>query len=230
SDPEIGRIFKIAFPNVKDGSVLEYIYRVESPFLFNFYGWEFQGKLPKIYSEFLFKIPGTFKFNNVLYGKQPLYLNKSDWVSDCIQTTYFAGTIRCPITLYAMVDVPSFREEDYMLSPKNYISRVEFEPKEIELSGGWRKSKKFSTAWKDVDKLFKKGDYIGNQLNNTGYFKRRLPDSIHSKTNELEKAKAIYKFIQNHYTWDGTYYSSETEVKDAFDSKKGSVPEINLSL
>src|SRR5690606_17570605 len=116
SDPEIGKIFKIAFPNVKDGSVLEYIYSVESSLLFNFYGCEFQGKLPKIYSEFLFKIPGTFKFNNVLYGKQPLYLNKSDWVSDCIQTTYFAGTIRCPITLYAMVDVPSFREEDYMLS------------------------------------------------------------------------------------------------------------------
>ena len=229
SDPEIGKVFRMVFPNVKDGSIIEYVYKIESPFLFNFYGWEFQGELPKIYSEFLFKIPIDFQFNNVLYGNQKLYLNKSQVVGDCIQTTYNTDIISCPMTLYAMKDVPAFHEEDYMLSPKNYIARVEFEPKEIHTSYGWSKAKKFSTEWKDVDKLLKKGD-IGDQLNNSNYFKKRLPDSILSKTDMLEKAKVIYSFIKDHYTWDGSYYSSETEVKDAFDERKGSVPEINLSL
>ncbi len=229
SDPEIGKVFRMVFPNVKDGSIIEYVYKIESPFLFNFYGWEFQGELPKIYSEFLFKIPIAFQFNNVLYGNQKLYLNKSEVVGDCLQTTYNTEIIRCPMTLYAMKDVPAFKMEDYMLSPKNYIARVEFEPKEIHTASGWSKAKKFSTEWKDVDKLLKKGD-IGDQLNNTSYFKKRLPDSILSKTDMPEKAKAIYSFIKDHYTWDGSYYSSETEVKDAFDERKGSVPEINLSL
>lgn len=229
SIPEIGKVFRIVFPNVKNGSVLEYVYKIESPFLFNFYGWEFQGELPKIYSEFLFKIPIDFQFNNVLYGNQPLYLNKSQVVKDCLQTTYNTEIISCPMTLYAMVDIPAFHEEDYMLSPKNYIARVEFEPKELRTAAGWIKVKKFSTEWGDVDKLIKKGD-VGTQLNKTNYFKKNLPDSILLKTDDLEKAKAIYSFIQNHYTWDGSYYSSETEVKDAFDQKKGSVPEVNLSL
>lgn len=229
SVPEIGRVCRIVFPNVQDGSIIEYVYRIESPFLFNFYGWEFQGELPKVYSEFLFKIPIDFQFNNVLYGSQSLYLNKSEVVDDCLQTTYNTQIIRCPITLYAMKDIPAFQEEDYMLSPGNYIARVEFEPKELRTASGWSKAKKFSTKWEDVDKLLKRGD-IGSQLNKTNYFKRNLPDSILIKTNELEKAKAIYRFIQNHYTWDGSYYSSETQVKDAFDLKKGSVPEINLSL
>ena len=225
--PSTGPVFRIVFPNVKDGSILEYAYRIESPFLFNFDGWDFQGEYPKIYSEFQFKIPLEFQFNNVLYGNLPLYLNRSQMINDCLQTKSNTQIIGCPITLYAMVDIPAFHEEDYMLSPKNYISRVEFEPKEYMGRAGW---KRFSSRWKDVDKLFKKDNSGGKQLNKTGYFKKRLPDSIFSKTNELDKAKAVYSFIQNHYTWDGTYYSSETQVKDAYNNKKGSVPEINISL
>ena len=230
SVPEVGPVFRMIFPNIKDGSIIEYNYKIESPFLFNLYGWEFQGNIPKIYSEFIFKIPLAFQFNQVLYGNLPLYLNISEMIKDCVQTSSHALIIGCPITLYAMTDVPAFNGEDYMLSSKNYISRVEFEPKELKTPSGWRNSKKFSNKWKDVDRLYKKEDNIGKQLNNSRYFKKRLSDSILSITNKLEKAKAIYKFIQNHYTWNGKYYSSETQVKDAFDSKIGSVPEINLSL
>lgn len=230
SDENVGPVFRMVFPNIKDGSILEYIYKIESPFLFNFYGWEFQGELPKIYSEFLFKIPIDFQFNNVLYGDQKLYLNKSQIVDDCLQTNYNATILRCPMTLYAMIDIPAFREEEFMLSPKNYISRVEFEPKELRTSAGWKEVKKFSTTWKDVDKLFKKENSWGKQLNKSSYFKRRLPDSILSISSDIDRAMAVYKFIQNHFAWDGQYYNSEMTVKDAFDQKKGSVPEITLSL
>lgn len=230
SDREIGTVFRMVLPNVRDGSIIEFAYKIVSPFLFNFYGWEFQGEIPKTYSEFIFKIPLAFQFNNVLYGKQPLYINKSELIGDCLQTTYNTHIIRCPITLYAMVDIPAFNREMHMLSPKNYISRVEFEPKELRVATGWSNVKKFSTDWKDVDRLIRKGDYVGKQLNKSNYFKKRLPDSIFSISNKLEKAKAVYGFIQNHYTWNERYYSSETQIKDAFNLKKGSVPEINISL
>ncbi|WGF91270.1 transglutaminase domain-containing protein [Aequorivita marisscotiae] len=229
SEPEIGSVCKIVFPNVTDGSVIEYVYKLESPFLFNFYGWHFQDELPKIYSEFLFKIPLEYQFENILYGNQSLYLNKSEVTDDCLQTKVNTMIVGCPITLYAMKDIPAFQQEDYMLSSKNYISRVEFEPRELFTSTGWRRSRKFTKEWKDVDKFIKKGE-MGSQLKNSKYFKENLADSILAIADDLQRAKAIYTYIQNHYTWDGTFYSSETEVKDAFDDKKGSVPEINLSL
>src|SRR5690554_825914 len=72
SDPEIGNVFRMILPDVTDGTIIEFSYKIVSPFLFNFYGWEFQGEIPKIYSEFLFKIPLAFQFNNVLYGNQSL--------------------------------------------------------------------------------------------------------------------------------------------------------------
>ncbi len=228
SAPHIGKVCRIVFPNVKNGSIIEYTYRLESPFFFNFDGWEFQGELPKIYSEFISKIAGNFRYKSVMYGKHPLYFQSSEIEHGCFRPAEHYSVADCVTSVYAMTDVPAFHKEDYMLSSSNYISRIDFEP--IEFVGHFGGTTKFSNKWEDVDKLFKKGDYVGKQLNKTGYFKRRLPDSILSKTVNLERAKAVYSFIQNHYTWDGTYYSSETEVKDAFDQRKGSIPEINLSL
>lgn len=226
--PDVGKVCRIVFPNVKDQSIIEYFYKIESPFFFNFDGWEFQGELPKIYSEFISKIPGNFRYKKVMYGNHELYLQTSEIEKNCFRPADHYSAADCVTSVFVMTDVPAFHKESYMLSTSNYISRVDFEP--IEFVGHFGGTTKFSNDWDDVDKLFNKGDYIGKQLNKAGYFKKNLPDSILSKTNELEKAKAVYSFIQNHYTWDGSYYSSETQVKDAFDIKKGSVPEINLSL
>ncbi len=229
-DADIGPVFRMIMPNVQDGSIIEYAYRIKSNALFNLDSWYFQDEIPKIYSELIVKIPSEIRFRNIVYGSQALDTNRNELTNDCLQTDYNRRTISCPISLYAMRDIPAFKDENYMLSAKNYLSRIEFEPKEFSTPAGWTKKMKFSTTWKDVDKLFKKGDLIGNQLSKSNYFKRNLPESILLINNPLEKAKAIYTFIQDHYTWNGDYYSSETQVKDAFDSKKGSIPEINISL
>lgn len=222
------RVCKIVFPNVTNGSIIEYTYTLESPFFFNFNGWEFQGELPKLYSEFISEIAGNFRYKSVLYGDQSLYFQSSKVVPNCFRPADHYSAADCVTSVYSMIDVPAFNREDYMLSASNYISRIDFEP--LEFVGHFGGTTKFSNDWDDVDKLYKKGDYVGKALNKKGYFKRHLPDSILIISDNLEKAKAIYSFIQNHFTWNGTFYSSETEVKDAFVEKKGSVPEINLSL
>src|SRR5690606_39843256 len=53
-------LVKFALPNIKDGSVVEYSYELESPFIFNFRSWEFQWDIPKIYSEYVAIIPSIY--------------------------------------------------------------------------------------------------------------------------------------------------------------------------
>jgi len=228
SIPQVGRVCRIVFPNVNDGSIIEYTYRLESPFFFNFNGWEFEGELPKLYSEFIGRIAGNYRYKSVMYGKHPLYFQSAEIEKGCFRPADHYSAADCVTSVYTMTDVPAFNKENYMLAASNYVTRIDFEP--VEFVDHWGGRNKFSNDWKDVDKLFKKGDYTGKQLNNSGYFRRRLPGSILSKNNDLEKAKAVYSFIQDHYTWDGSYYNSEATVKDAFDQKKGSVPAINVSL
>ena len=43
---------KFAIPNVKEGSVIEVFYTLESPFIFQFRSWEFQSDIPKLQSEY----------------------------------------------------------------------------------------------------------------------------------------------------------------------------------
>lgn len=227
SVPGIGRVFKMNFPNVQDGSILEYIYVIESPFLFNLDGWEFQGLLPKLYSEFISLIPGNYRYKSVRYGSHPFTIEESSVVAKCFNP--MNSFMQCNQHIMVMVDVPAFEPEEYMLSYRNHLARLEFEPEKF-LPLGYGNFKRFSTTWDDVDKLAKKGDLFGTQLNRKNYFKRRLPESILAIPDDLERAKAIYTFIQNHYTWDGHYFNSEGKLKNAFSEKTGSVPEINISL
>src|SRR5690606_38671855 len=191
-------------------------------------GWNFQNEIPTLYSELLTKIPVGFSFNQALYGNEKLYLHDAGWSQDCIQNTNRGYIFRCPVERYAMKDIPAFRKEEFMLSAENYLSRIEFEPEKFLTIG--RKTHHISTDWNAVDKRFQKDELFGRQLRNSKYLKKHLPDSILSISNDLEKAKALYYFIQSHYKWNGMFYSYGSPVKEVFNAKEGSATEINVSL
>ena len=222
-------IKRFTFPNIKDGSILEYEYTITSPFLFNLDSWAFQSDLPTLYSEFTSEIPANYVYNRSLYGKQELVVNEAKVLDNCFSIPAAANPADCEISLYVMKDIPAFKEENYMLAKSNYIARVDFE---LMVYYGFDGIKhKYSKTWKDVDREFRTDKDMGRQLNNNSYFEGKLPENILSTSDELEKAKKIYTFIQNHYTWNGKYgLWGNSRVKKAFENKKGSITEINLSL
>lgn len=225
----IGNVMRLLIRPIEDGDIIEYSYTKVSPFLFNLDGWSFQAEVPKLYSELIFKKPVGINFNNVLYGNMEFYLNLADWRKNCLQIAS-GYTFRCPIYLYAMKDVPAFRAEDYMLSPKNYLARIEFEPKSVFKNSDFKKIDHFATNWKDVDRNLKRDKRFRKQLRKKNYFKRKIPDSILSIPEEVSRAKAVYSFIQDHFSWNGILFNYEAEIKDVFEEKIGNAAEINISL
>ena len=59
---------KFAMPDVKDGSIIEVSYRITTPYFFNFRSWEFQNKIPVIYSEYVTKMIPFYEYNYILQG------------------------------------------------------------------------------------------------------------------------------------------------------------------
>lgn len=219
---------RFTFPDVQDGSIIEYTYRIESPYFFNFGNWEFQGSIPKMYSEFSADIPGNYVYNRSIVGSKPLDINESKIKRDCFEISG-VGAADCDASIYAMYDVPKFKKEDYMLSKQNYISRLSYELTETTSFDGV--NQKYSKTWKDVDKEFKEEKDIGRQLKYASYFKNLLPQDVLSITDTKERAKAVYAHIQDHFTWNNKYrIFSGIRVKDAYQDKKGNIAEINLSL
>lgn len=221
---------KFTFPNVQEGSILEYQYKLITPYMFNLTGWVFQSDIPKIHSEFTAEIPGNYVYNRTLMGSLELDINEATVKKRCFYIEGYATTGDCEVIKYGMKNIPAFKEaENYMLAPSNYISKIEFELSEFKGFNGVREE--YTKTWKDVDKEFKADKDIGRQLSKNAYFEKNVPQELFSEPDELTRAKEIYEFTKDYFTWNKKYsIHQNSRVKDAFEKRAGSVGEINLSL
>ncbi|MGS2761284.1 hypothetical protein [Sinomicrobium sp. M5D2P9] len=221
-------VVKFTVPNVKEGTVIDYRYKVESPFFYNFNSWRFQSGIPKIYSQYATTIPANYKYNVKLTGFLKLDHKESVLKKDCF---YFQGVGKadCVSSTYIMKDIPAFKEEDYMISKYNYLSAIDYELETFQGFDGMKK--KYTKSWKDVDKEIKYREEIGRQARKENYFGKLIPKEISDMPQGMEKAKKIYYYLQDQLFWNGkNYIFTRVDVKDAFEKKSGSTADLNLIL
>lgn len=220
---------RFTFPDVREGSILEYTYEIQSPFYFNLKGWDFQSEIPKVYSEYTAKIPGNWIYNRALVGELKLSTNDAKLDKYCFKAPGISDAA-CEVLRYAMKDVPAFKtSEEFMLSGNNYRSRLEFELSEyISFYEG---RERFTKSWEDVDREFKSDKDLGRQLRKNGFFEKNVDSKLLTTEEPLLRAKNIYDFVKHHFNWNEEYgIWNDNRVENAFDTKKGSAAEINLSL
>lgn len=230
-------IVKFTLPKITSGSVITYSYSLESPFMFNYKEWEFQEDIPKLYSQYNTSIPGNYEYGIKLVGVLKLDTNESTIEKKCLSANPNAsgialtntGTADCTNTVYVMKNIPAFIEEDYMTSSKNYLSKIDYELKKTTNFTGV--VERFTKTWKDVDKELKSHPAIGKQFNRNSHVKGLLDTSIIQEKDELTKAKNIYNFVQENYTWNEKYLQfTDASIKDIVKNKSGNVSQINLLL
>jgi transglutaminase-like putative cysteine protease len=221
-------LLKFAMPNVVDGAIIEYTYTLQSPFIFNFKSWDFQSDIPKIHSEYCARIPAVYNYNIVLRGGLKLAKNTAEIEKGCFAPDGWQRT-DCSKMTYIMTDVPAFIEEDYMTAPSNFLSAVYFE---LSYYYDYRGNKfKVTKEWADVDKELKTHANFGVQLKKTDVFASELQPVVSGKPDPLEKAKAIYSYIQGWYKWNNYYGKySDDGLKKSHEKHSGNVGDINLAL
>lgn len=217
---------RFTLPSIKEGSVIEYSYSVVTDYS-NIYSWYFQSDIPKIKSEFDVAALGNYQYDARLTGFLKLDKDNPSIQESCIYMPG-VGNGACSIYSYGMNDVPAFKEEAYMTSKENFIAHVSFDLKSFTSVRGERT--KYTTTWKKAEGSLKKLFFNG-QTAKKSYFKKNLPASLFSNGNDLQKAKNIYSYIQNHFNWNERYWDiKNVKVKKAFQKKTGGVDAINLSL
>lgn len=217
------------FSDLQAGSILEYSYTILSPYLSRFDGWVFQTHLPVVYSEFNAKIPGNYRYNRDLSGSLTLDVNDAKLQRECFRIPGAIKAADCEVLRYVMTDIPAFKEEEFMLAPSNYRSQIDFELSEHYRLDGV--TDRYTKSWEDVDKQYSNDRDIGRQLTKKGYFEKNVPDDLFREKDELTRARNIYNFVRDHYTWNGGYgIYNDVRVKEAFEERKGNVGEINISL
>lgn len=219
---------KFVIPNVTVGSVIEYSYELETPFVFNFKQWDFQTVIPKLHSEYWALIPANYIYNITLRGFLTLNKNKSEVVRDCYKPGGYSSD--CSKLMWGMNNVPAFKEEEYMTAAKNFISAIYFELSEYHSFTGQKR--KITKEWKDIAQDMKQKEWFGAEIKKVdGVVDQDLDPLIKGITDPLEKAKIIHAFVRDWYIWDGkTTKYAEDGLRKAYEQKKGSSGDINLTL
>ncbi len=210
---------KFAFPNVKNGSVLEYQYEVISPYLFNIPEFLIESDTPSLYTEYVLDAPINISYNinytGGLVPKHRVIEEKSVFGSQ--YKTY----------RFAYENVKGFKPEKFVRNDRNFRTKVSAELH----STNFKEFKLYSSSWDQISKRLYENEYFGDELKKTKLAKDNMPAEVLNMKSDLEKANALFSYVQKTFTWNkdkGIY--TEDGIKKLVETKVGNAAEINLYL
>ena len=243
---ETRAVKKIAMPNVKEGSIIEYKYTIRSPagYIASLPEWNFQREIPVDYSEFTTRIPQYYTYNKFLKGylqvKQVSSVNnktlilstkvaENGYVGPAKQTSIETINFQETETIHQIKDVPALKQEGYVNNIDNYRSSIQYELAKSEFVGS--NTTLYATSWEAVAKKIYEDDDFGLQLNKNNYFEDDLKALLANAGNDSQKTMTIFNYVKNRMAWDQNYgYYCKKGVKNAYKEKTGNVADINLML
>ncbi len=213
-------ITKFAFPNVKNGSVVEYSYTVLTPFLGSTPKIIIEQEIPTRYVEFVFDTPKPLGYNINYKGEAaPTY-------RDVEEKMLYGGHYQ--VFRFGYDNLPAYKEEKYVMNNDDYKTSIRAELNSTYINGQF---KLYSLSWEDIrERLYHNADF-GEQLQRQSWVKDILPDEIKNEVSKNEQTKAILKFVQNNYTWNKeNNVFTDKGIKNLLSTKIGNTAEINLLL
>lgn len=212
------------FPDVKNGSILEYSYEIVSPFINNVGTWYFQGKVPVVKSELILETSDLLKYSEDSRGQYKLRSSTSSRQE--LQGNNFYTINQKFITAE---NLPGYEAEEYVLNPRNLLSSTRFELASYIPRYGI--SQNFTTTWEKIGSDLYDNEFFGRQLNGNGFLDDKVKELTAGKNTPEEKMLAIFKFVQQNIQWNeynGIY--TDKGIRKAFNEKEGNVADINLML
>ena len=210
---------KFTLPNVKEGSVIEYSYKVLSDFFTYFPNWQFQYSIPVRHSEYWAIIPSFFTYEKYMQG----YLTAAYNVKTKTNPDYTENGHHWLIT-----DVPAFKEEPHMTSEDDYLSKINFALAYLNFPG--QPVKEIMGTWAKLNEELLEAEDFGGTIRGSGFLKKEVAPIIAGITDPAEKAKAIYNYVSQNFAYDGTEDFEAGDLKKVFETKKGTSGDLNLLL
>ncbi|RYY55048.1 MAG: DUF3857 domain-containing protein [Chitinophagaceae bacterium] len=231
-------IKKFTFPNIREGAIIEYEYKLVSDFLFNLQAWTFQGDYPVLWSEYRVGMPQFFYYISLYLGYQPFEVktekNKIVNFSVSDNSTQWQGrtsTFSAGVTefTWAMKDIPAIKEENFTSTLANHRARIEFQL--AERRAPLEQSNVMGT-WPDAVKKLMEYEDFGLQLTKDNSFLNEVLTDLNAYTGtDLEKSKKIFAWVRDNITSQGygSIYTSKP-LRQVLKSRTGTAADINLLL
>lgn len=230
-------------PNVKEGSVIEFQYRISSPYSYSIDDVILQYDIPIAKQEVKISIPEYYFFKPQMRGYlafNPKYYKENgkityqrvsgeNSVSERRTTSQHVLDVTLNVTEFNMENVEALKEEPYVNSMNNYRSQINFEIQQVKFPNSALED--FSSTWEKVAKTIYDNDDFGGELKIRKFHKEVINNVTSGAQGDKERAFLIFDHLKKHMVWNGLYgYFSDKGVKSAYEEKSGNVADINLLL
>ncbi len=231
---------KFVFPNVQNGSILEFRYEIESPFKSQMPNWEFQSRIPTIYSKYMVSLVPFYEYVYYLQGVEEFdEMEKMDAEStkgwglankakgQNLKERYGFKDITYK---FVLKDVPAFKDESYISSVGNHIIKMYFQLSAYH--SPYHGKKEYLSTWPKLNNALLDNSYFGKYIEKASRKSRKLIRQLDiSDLNLNEKRVAIINYVKSNFEWNGysSKYASQSP-KDLLKSKIGNAADINLFM
>jgi len=228
-------VIRFAFPNVQPGSIIEYSYLLETPYKFNLPNWNFQQKIPTVYSKYVLKEHPNFKYMFNLNGASKFDSTIS--YQERLLPNYganfkgkFSYINQSFVHKFMMFDVPAFKDETFISSVKDYVIKLDFQMSAYHyVIGG---PKPIKATWKQLNKELLEHENFGKfQKSCKKHVSKAIRKHDVLSLSEYERYNFIVRYVKNNFTWSGydSKYASQS-LKELVKTKTGNSAEMNLFL
>ncbi len=188
------------FPNLKEGSVIEYSYAIIKSSLY-LPSWSFQSTIPTLWSGYAMYVPAE--------------LFKSD-IRGTIKITDYETKHNDRYRRWIITDVPAFKSEPLMPHQGIYKSTINFWPA--------------FNSWLTFNNRLMDSDAFGNIVTQNTSLQKKVDELTAGIGDPKQKIKVISDYVKQSIHWDGTLDFIADNPKTVFEKKTGSSGDINLIL
>lgn len=226
------RQIKFSIPNVKVGTVIEYKYKMFSPFAYSLPDCEMQTDVPVINSTYEVIIPEYFFFNLAMKGFEHIDVAESQGNQqfNLGSSSNGANTISCTSRnlKFSAKDIPALKDENYVWCVNDFNAGVRFELSGTKFPNDFYKT--YARTWEDLENTLNKETDFATNISTSNPYKDEIKALVSNITDERQKTELIYGFIKSRIRWDKTYSFYGNKAKESVKNGTGDNAQINIIL
>lgn len=217
-------LLKFSIPEVREGTVIEYRYRMNSDFVTYIPSVVVQHDIPTVRMKATVEIPEYLRFN----------VNTKGYLSINMRENTIAGRIAgtdVPYNVREITtegrDIPALKKEPFVWNRNEFRSMIDFELSQIAMP--FSDVQNFSLTWKDVNEALAETDFNSNiRMGNP--FKEETAAIVARNLSPRQTLHELLRLVQSHMKWDGKYRLMSSSPRNAADKGTGNSAEINSVL
>lgn len=213
---------KFTIPQVKEGTIIEYSYKIQSDFYYNVNTWYAQEDIPTVYADFHFILPNWFISKVSTHGLGILTGNKRD------VRFFMKNGASTDGTEFSFVghNLPALKDNEFTYNVDDYRGQVNVDINGLVIPGSVYRD--FGSTWDEVDRTLREDDDFRLNLHGSSPWKAEIAGAGIDKIESVnERIAALLKMLHSRVKWNGNYSIVGRSLNSVVKDGHGSSSEMN---